>query len=86
MDKIINPIKELLADSPEYIYLMIGFVFLILFIGVLLDKDWAISPGSTSQRSFYNNFGRKTFRVFTGIGYGLAVIAGFGVFFLYLYK
>lgn len=84
MEKILNDLKVFFSKSPEYIYLIIGIVFLVLFIGVLKDKNWAIDPASGNQRFFYNTFGRKAFRLFIGAICLLGVIAGFGGFYLYL--
>lgn len=86
MEKKLNNIKEFFIEFPEYIYLIIGIVFLVLFIGVLKNKNWAIDPESGNQRMFYNTFGHNSFRKFIGFIYLLATISGFCGFFLYLTK
>lgn len=84
MEEVFNNIKEFFVEYPEYIYLIIGAVFLVLFIGVVKNKNWAIDPASGNQRLFYRWFGHKAFRICIGIIYLLGIIAGFGGFFLYL--
>ena len=86
MNEILNDIKEYFEKFPEYIYLIIGIVFLILFIGLLKNKNWAIDPESGNQRIFYNTFGRKAFKIFIGFVYVLGIIAGFSVFIIYKFK
>lgn len=84
MEKVLNDIKGFFTEFPEYIYLIIGVVFLVLLIGALKNKNWAIDPESGNQRLFYQWFGHKVFRVFIGFVYLLGAIAGFSGFFLYL--
>ncbi len=83
MEKILNDIKDFFIEYPEYIYAITGIVFLILFIGVLKNKNWAIDPESGNQRFFYQIFGRTTFKVIVGGIFLLGSIAGFGGFYLY---
>ncbi len=84
MENIINDLKGFFTEFPEYIYLIIGIVFIVLFIGVLKNKSWAIDPESGNQRMFYNTLGHNAFRISIGVIYLLGTIAGFGGFFLYL--
>jgi len=84
MEKILNSLKEFFAEYPEYIYLIIGIVFLVLFIGALKNKNWAIDPANSTQKFNYEIFGHNAFRIFIGVIYLLATIAGFGGFFLYI--
>lgn len=86
MEEILNKLKDFFTKSPEYIYLTIGMVFLILFMGVLKDKKWAIDPNSGHQRFFYNTFGHKAFRLIIGVIYLLGLIAGFGMTMLYAFN
>ncbi len=86
MEKILNSLKDFFVVYPEYIYLIIGIVFLVLFIGVIKNKNWSIDPESGNQRMFYKTFGHKTFRIFIGVIYVLGTIAGLGGFLLYLLK
>lgn len=85
MEEILNNIKDFFTKSPEYIYLIIGLVFLTLFIGVLKNKKWAIDPNSGHQRFFYNTFGHQAFRIIIGGVYLLGMIAGFGMTMLYIF-
>ncbi|WP_425487747.1 Imm17 family immunity protein [Mesonia hippocampi] len=62
-----------------------GVVFLILFIAIVRNKNWAISPSSGNQRFFYNTFGRKNFRIVIGTVYLLTSIIGIGGFFIVLF-
>ncbi|WP_298311100.1 immunity 17 family protein [uncultured Aquimarina sp.] len=84
MEKTLNRLKDFFAEYPQYIYLIIGIVFLVLFIGTLKNKNWAIDPANSTQKFNYEIFGHKAFRIFIGIIYLLGTIAGFGGFFLYL--
>ncbi|WP_299117439.1 Imm17 family immunity protein [uncultured Winogradskyella sp.] len=84
MEELLNNLKDFFTKFPEYVYLIVGIVFLVLFIGVLKNKNWAIDPNSGNQRMFYNTFGHKSFRVVIGIVYLLGTIAGFSGFILYL--
>ncbi|SEL49005.1 Immunity protein 17 [Aquimarina amphilecti] len=86
MEKILNNVKDFFTEFPEFIYLIIGIVFLVLFIGTVKNKNWAIDPESGNQRMFYNMFGHKTFRVFIGVVYILGTVAGFCGFFMYFTK
>jgi hypothetical protein len=84
MDEIFNTLKDFFAASPEYIYLIVGIVFLVLLIGAIKDKKWAIDPESTSQRMLYNTFGHEVFRILIGGAYLLGTLSGFGGFVMYL--
>ena len=86
MEDIFNKLQAFFYASPEYIYLIIGIVFLVLFIGAVKDKTWAIDPESNAQRMFYNAFGHKVFRIFISGIYLMGTLAGFGGFLLYLTK
>lgn len=83
MEEILNNTKDFFTKSPEYIYLLIGIVFLILFIGTLKNKNWAIDPESNAQRFFYQTFGLATFRIVIAVVYLLGIIAGFGMSLFY---
>ncbi len=85
MEELLNNIKMFFTKYPEYIYLIIGIIFCVLFIGALKDKKWAIDPASGNQRLFYNRFGYKAFRRVISIIYLIGTIAGFGGFFVYLF-
>lgn len=80
-DDYLEKAKAFFTEYPEYIYLITGVIFLILFIGTLKNKNWAIDPNSGYQRFFYNTFGRKAFRIVTGSVFLLAAITGIGFFF-----
>ena len=84
MKKILNDIKNFFIQFPEYIYLIIGIIFLVLFIGVIKNKKWAIDPESSNQRLFYNTFGHNAFRKFIGFVYLLGIISGFSGFLIYI--
>lgn len=83
MEKTLNDIKEFFIQFPQYIYLIIGIISLVLFIGVIKNKNWAIDPESGNQRMFYNTFGHNAFRKFIGFIYLLGIIAGFSGFLIY---
>jgi len=85
MKEILKKIKNFFAEYPEYVYLLIGIISLVLFIGLLKNKNWAIDPSSGNQRMYYNTFGHNAFKKYIGIIYVLGMIAGFGCFFLYLF-
>ncbi len=84
MEKLFKNLKMFFTKHPEYIYLVIGVIFCVLFIGALKDKKWAINPESGHQRFLYNNFGHRVFRILISVIYLIATIAGFGGFLLYL--
>ncbi|MEW7280278.1 immunity 17 family protein [Aquimarina sp. 2201CG1-2-11] len=86
MEEQLNNLKDFFTDFPEYIYLIIGIVFIILFIGALKNKNWAIDPASGNQRMLYHTFGHKAFRIVISIIYLLGIIAGFGGFLLYYFQ
>ncbi len=83
MEEIFERLRTFFEKYPQYIYLIIGIVFLVLFVGVLKNKKWAIDPESGRQRFFYNTFGHKAFRFLIGTVYLLGTIAGFGSALLY---
>ncbi len=85
MENLLNSLKVFFTKYPEYIYLIIGIVFFILFMGTLKDKKWAVTPQNMRQKDFYNTFGHKAFRIFIIGVYLVGIIAGFGGFLLYLF-
>lgn len=87
MEHFFRKVEAFFVQSPEYIYLVIGIICLVLFIGILKNKDWAIDPNSDNQRFFYNNFGRTAFRFVVGMAFLMGTISGFGMFlFFYFIK
>lgn len=85
MKEIFDKLRNFFSQYPQYIYLIIGIVFLILFIGAIKDKKWAIDPESSRQRFFYNTFGHQAFRLIISVVYLLGTIAGFGMAIIYTY-
>lgn len=84
MKEILNNIKNLFAQSPAYGYLLLGVMCLVLFIGTLKNKNWAIDPANSTQKFNYEIFGHSAFRIFIGVIYLLGVIVSISGFFLYL--
>lgn len=83
MEKMLNNLNDFFTEFPEYIYLLIGFLFLVLFIGILKNKNWAVNPNSGNQRLFYQWFGPRALRVVIGFFFLLGTIGGFGGYYLY---
>lgn len=83
LEAFLEQAKTFSYANPEWIYLIIGIVFLVLFIGILKNKNWAIDPESGNQRFFYKTFGRTAFRIIVGGLFLFGSIAGFGGFYLY---
>jgi len=75
MEEIFNQIKVFFEQNPRYTYLMLSAVFLIFGIGNFMNKDWAIAPANSTQKSNYDFFGHNAFR----LGKGIIYIIGFAV-------
>lgn len=86
MEQRLNKLQVFFKQSPEWIYLITGVVFFVLFVEIVRNKNWAISPSSGNQRFFYNTFGRKNFRIVIGTVYLFTSIIGIGGFLLYYFN
>lgn len=85
VETFFEQVKEFSFANPQWIYLIIGVISLVLFIGILKNKSWAIDPNTGNQRLFYRTFGRTAFRIVIGSVFLLGTIAGFGLFLLYYF-
>lgn len=85
IEVLFEQVKAFSFANPHWIYLIIGVISLVFFIGILKNKKWAIDPSNGNQRFFYNLFGHTAFRVVAAGVALLGTIAGFGMFALYLF-
>mgnify|MGYP000221085034 FL=1 len=81
MEEKFNQIKDFFGENPHYAYLSIGIVFLVLAIGHLTNKNWAIDPPNSTAKFNYEIFGHNAYRIVTGILFLIAAIACFIGFF-----
>lgn len=86
LESFFENLKQTFLKSPEWIYLIIGVTCLIMLIGIIQNKKWAIDPNSSNQRFFYNTFGHTAFRFVVGFIFLLGCIAGFSLFLLYFFQ
>lgn len=61
-------ITDFVSANPQYGYLIVAGLFLIVLIGLLLDWDWVVEPGGGyfNIAYFIEMFGRKTVRLVMG--------------------
>ncbi len=85
MEEILNNLSDFFTQSPEYIYLIVGVIFLIFLIGAIKDKKWAIDPANGNQRLFYKKIGHKSFRLIMSIVYLIGSISCFIMFLFYFF-
>lgn len=75
--------KNFFYNSIHWFYLIVGIIFLVLFIGLLTNKKWAIDRFDYNQRFLFNILGPYTYRIFVGILLFLGSISSLLIFFVF---
>ncbi len=77
LNEIYAKFEAYFKANPRYAFYLVGVVLLIMGIGSILGKNWAIDPANSNQRLWYNFIGRKWFGIITGLTFILGAIAAF---------
>ncbi len=82
LNKYYEKAEKFFTENPSYIWMVMAVIFIVMGIGSVLGKNWAVDPANGRQRGLYRLFGHKVFGIITGI---LFIVAGLGSLAMFFY-